>query len=165
MSDTSEQQIQHHHISWAEIHRDTKKLVGKLLGQGPWKGIVALTRGGLFPAAIVAREMGIRVVDTLCITSYEDMQVGTLNVLKTPDSAIQDEGEGWLILDDLVDTGTTAREARRLLPKAVFAVVYAKPEGRETADVFVHDVPQEYWVVFPWDSEPQYVKPLGGGRD
>lgn len=164
MSDSSAQQ-EHHIVTWAEVHRDTRKLVRKLLNLGPWEGIIALTRGGLVPAAIVAREMGIRIVDTLCITTYEEMQQGTLNVLKTPDMAMAVQGEGWLILDDLVDTGTTAKEARRLLPKACFAVVYAKPKGKDTADVSVHDIPQDQWVVFPWDSEPQYVSPLGGGRD
>ena len=156
---------EHSIVTWADFHRDTRKLVRKLMDMGPWEGNVALTRGGLVPAAIVAREMGIRVVDTLCITTYEEMQQGTLSVLKTPDAALAAKGEGWLIIDDLVDTGTTAREARRLLPEACFAVVYAKPQGRETADVFVHDIPQDEWVVFPWDSAPQYISPLGGGRD
>ncbi len=164
MSDT-DTQLEHHHVSWVEIHRDTRLLVNKLLALGPWEGIVALTRGGLVPAAIVAREMGLRVVDTLCITSYGDMKRGTINILKTPDRALETEGDGWLILDDLVDTGTTAREARQLLPKAAFAVVYAKPRGLETADAYVREIEQDYWVVFPWDSEPRYVKPLGGGPD
>ena len=156
---------EHSIVTWADFHRDTRKLVRKLMDMGPWDGIVALSRGGLVPAAIVAREMGIRVVDTLCITTYEEMQQGTLSVLKTPEAALAAKGAGWLIIDDLVDTGATAREACRLLPAACFAVVYAKPQGRDTADVFVHDIPQDQWVVFPWDSAPQYISPLGGGRD
>jgi xanthine phosphoribosyltransferase len=128
-----------HPVTWAEVHRDTKYLTRKLLPLGPWKGIVALTRGGLVPAAILAREMEIRIIDTLCISS---------------------QGEGWLLIDDLVDTGNTAKAARELIPKAHFATVYAKPKGLEQVDTYVHDVPQDSWVFFPWDTEPQYVRPL-----
>ena len=49
--------VEHHIVTWAEVHRDTRILVRRLMGKGPWQGIVALTRGGLVPAAIVAREM------------------------------------------------------------------------------------------------------------
>ncbi|MDD9876460.1 MAG: xanthine phosphoribosyltransferase [Magnetovibrio sp.] len=154
--------IESRSVTWADVHRDTKALVRKLLGLGPWEGIVALTRGGLVPAAIVAREMEIRVVDTLCITSYDEQVQGNLNVLKVPERAVAAEGAGWLLLDDLVDTGSTAKAAREILPKAHFATVYAKPQGLAHVDTFVHEVAQEVWVFFPWDTEPQYVRPLAG---
>ena len=154
--------IESRSVTWADVHRDTKALVRKLLGLGPWEGIVALTRGGLVPAAIVAREMEIRVVDTLCITSYDEQVQGNLNVLKVPERAVAAEGAGWLLLDDLVDTGSTAKAAREILPKAHFATVYAKPQGLAHVDTFVHEVAQEVWVFFHWDTEPQYVRPLAG---
>ena len=71
-------------ISWEELHRNARALAWRLLDKGPWKGIIALTRGGLVPAAIIAREMEIRVVDTLCITTYDDQAQGKLEVLKVP---------------------------------------------------------------------------------
>ena len=163
------QDIPHRHVTWADVHRDTKELVRRLLGAGPgggpWTGIVALTRGGLVPAAIMAREMGLRVVDTLCITSYDEQTQGSIRVLKTPEGAMASAGEGWLMIDDLVDTGATAAEARRLLPEAHFATVYAKPQGRPHVDTYVHDVAQEVWVFFPWATEPRYVAPLGSPTD
>jgi len=154
--------IIHHSVSWAEVHRDSKRLVRKLLPLGPWKGIVALPRGGLVPAAIIAREMELRVVETLCIASYDHQAQGQVKVLKTPEQAMIDQGEGWLMIDDLVDTGATAKEARRLLPKAYFATVYAKPLGLEYVDTYAHDIDQDVWVFFPWDTEPQYITPLAG---
>ena len=151
-----------HNVSWAEVHRDTKHLVRLLMGKGPWEGLVALTRGGLVPAAILAREMEIRVVDTLCISTYDEQLKGAVNVLKVPERAVAVEGEGWLLIDDLVDTGTTARKAREILPKSHFATVYAKPQGLSVVDTFVSDVAQDVWVFFPWDTEPQYIAPLAG---
>jgi len=61
-----------------------------------------------------------------------------------------------------VDTGTTAHAALEILPKAHFTTVYAKPKGRAHVDTHVHDVDQDTWVFFPWDTEPQYVQPLAG---
>lgn len=155
--------IDHHIVTWAEVHRDTRILVRRLMNTGPWKGIIALTRGGLVPAAIVAREMSIHVVDTLCITTYDEQVKGNLKILKEPEEATKSGGKGWLLIDDLVDTGTTMKAARELLPNAHFATVYAKPQGLELVDTYVHDVEQEVWVFFPWDTEPQYARPISEG--
>ena len=145
--------VQDHIVTWAEVHRDSKYLVRKLMPLGPWEGIVALTRGGLVPAAIIAREMEIRVVDTLCITSYDEQEQGDLKVLKVPEQARKNNGEGWLLIDDLVDTGETIKAIRSSLPNAHYATVYAKPSGREQVDTFITEVSQDTWIYFPWDME------------
>ena len=153
-------------VTWWDVHRDTKKLARMLIDEGPWHGIIALTRGGLVPAAIIARELNIFVVDTLCISAYdEQVMESAVKVLKTPERAAETGGEGWLLIDDLVDTGATAREARRILPKAHFATVYAKPAGRDCVDTCVSEVTQDTWIYFPWDTEPQYILPLADESD
>ena len=68
--------------------------------------------------------------------------------------------EGCLIIDDLVDTGKTAKVVRKMLPKAHFAAVYAKPEGRAYVDTFITEVSQDTWIYFPWDIEPQFKQPI-----
>ncbi|HBM12081.1 MAG TPA: xanthine phosphoribosyltransferase, partial [Rhodospirillaceae bacterium] len=70
------------------------------------------------------------------------------------------DGEGWLIVDDLVDTGNTAKIVREMLPKAHFATVYAKPAGRPLVDTFVTEVSQDTWILFPWDVELAYAEPI-----
>ena len=157
--------VRNHVVTWAEVHRDTKALARRLVGLGPWKGIVALTRGGLVPAAILARELDLRIVDTLCISSYDEQVQESIRVLKTPAEALAGDGAGWLLVDDLVDTGATAREARRILPKAHFATIYAKPAGRELVDTAISEVEQDTWLFFPWDTEPRYVEPLADSLD
>jgi xanthine phosphoribosyltransferase len=149
-------------VSWAEVHRDARYLVRKLLAVGPWAGIVAVSRGGLVPAAIVAREMGIRLVDTLCIATYDDREKGAPAVLKAPERAVAEAGEGWLVVDDLADTGATLRVVRTLLPRAHVATVYAKPEGAPLVDTYVHTVDQDVWIFFPWDTDARPVAPIVG---
>jgi len=148
-------------VSWQELHRDAKALAWRLVGNGPWKGIVAVTRGGLVPAAIVARELDVRVVDTISVKTYDHMTMGAATVLKAPAPDTRSESEGrWLIVDDLVDTGTTAKVVRELMPGAHFATVYAKPAGKPLVDTYVTEVSQDTWIMFPWDTEPQFVRPL-----
>ena len=147
-------------VGWDELHRNARALAWRLLDRGPWEGIVAVTRGGLVPAAIVARELDIRLVDTVCIASYDDRTQGHPVVLKP----VEGDGAGWLIIDDLVDTGRTARVVRDMLPKAHFATIYAKPAGRPLVDTFVTEVSQDTWILFPWDLDLQHAPPIAGTR-
>lgn len=146
-------------ISWDQLHRDSKALAWRLLDGNYFKGIVAITRGGLVPAAIIARELDIHLVDTVCISSYDwQDKKGEADTLKK----FEGDGEGWLLLDDLVDTGRTAKLVKEMIPKAHFATVYAKPAGRDLVDSFVTEVSQDTWILFPWDSEVQFIQPLAG---
>lgn len=146
-------------VSWDQLHRDTKALSWRLHDLGKrWKGIVAVTRGGLVPAALIARELGIHYIDTVSITSYKFKEQGEMNILKK----IDDSGEDLLIIDDLVDTGATAKVVKNMLPNAYFATVYAKPAGKPLVDLYVTEVSQDTWILFPWDSESQFVTPIAG---
>ena len=118
--------------------------------------MVAITRGGLVPAAIVARELNLRLVDTICIATYEHKDQGAPSILKSVEGTAS---EGMLIVDDLVDTGTTAKIVRDMLP-AHFATIYAKPAGKPMVDTFVTEVSQDTWILFPWDVELAYAKPI-----
>jgi xanthine phosphoribosyltransferase len=143
-------------VSWEQLHRDAKALAWRLAEKGPWSGIVAVTRGGLVPSAIVARELDVRLIDTICISSYDHKDLGGSQVLKR----VAGDGTGLLIVDDLVDTGRTARIVRDMLPRAHFATVYAKPAGRPLVDTFITEVSQDTWIYFPWDTELQFVQPI-----
>ena len=146
------------HVSWEEIHRNSKALAWRLNEKGPFIGIVAITRGGLVPAAIVARELEVRMVDTICIASYDFQDQSEITVLK--ESKLDDEGKGWVIIDDLVDTGETAKIVKKMLPKAHFATLYAKPAGRPLVSTFITEVSQDTWIFFPWEMEQKPVRPI-----
>jgi xanthine phosphoribosyltransferase len=150
-------------VSWEELHRNAKALAWKLHDLGPWKGLLAVTRGGLVPAAVIARELEIRVIETVSVIGYHfddsaPERADTVKVVKQP--ANIGDGEGWLVIDDLVDTGRTADVLRRMLPKAHFAAIYAKPMGKPLIDTFVTEVSQDTWIYFPWDIELQFTQPI-----
>ena len=154
------------HVSWDQIHRDSRALAWRLDGRGPdnghWKAIVAITRGGMAPAMIVARELDIRTVDTISVKSYDHQSQSEATILKAPDSEMMGDGTGILVVDDLVDSGRTLELVRELYPKAHFATVYAKPKGEPQVDTFITGVSQDPWIFFPWDMALQYVEPYRG---
>jgi xanthine phosphoribosyltransferase len=179
----------HFPVSWDIFHRDARALAWRLAGAGPFAAIVAVTRGGLVPAAIVARELGIRVIETVCVASYNHVSQGELRLLKGVAESVkaigaagsegnepgsgqgsgqgssQGLGERVLIVDDLVDTGKTARMVREMLPKAHFATVYAKPMGRPLVDTFITEVSQDTWIFFPWDTGLAFQPPIRPGSE
>ena len=154
------------HISWDQIHRDSRALAWRLDGKGPenghWKGIVAITRGGMAPAMIVARELDIRIVETISIKSYDHQSQSDAQILKEPSESLMKDGEGIIIIDDLVDSGKTLDVVRKSYPKAHYATVYAKAKGRPLVDTFITEVSQDTWIFFPWDMALQYVEPFHG---
>jgi xanthine phosphoribosyltransferase len=112
---------------------------------------------------LIARELDIRLIDTVCITSYGTGEVsgaeqaqGSLKILKS----VSGDGDGFLLVDDLVDTGKTAQAVRAMLPKAHFATLYAKPAGRPIVDTFVKEFKQNKWIYFPWDIDYQFSTPI-----
>jgi xanthine phosphoribosyltransferase len=148
-------------VSWDQFHRDARALAWRLAAAGPFDAIVAVTRGGLVPAAIVARELEVRLIETVCIASYHDYRTqGGLQVLKS--IAPEVIRPSILIVDDLVDTGATAKLVREMLPKAHFATVYAKPLGRPLVDTFITEVSQDTWIYFPWDMGLAFQPPIAG---
>jgi len=119
------------YVSWDNLQREARRLARRQLPVSQWKGIIAVSRGGLVPAALMARELGIRNVETLCISSY-----------------------------DQVDTGTTAKAIRELYPKAKFIAIFAKPMGEALLDDFEVAIPQDTWIEQPWDMALEFATPI-----
>ena len=138
-------------LTWAQLHQDVRSLAAQLAGKGTFRGIVAVARGGLVPAGILARACNIFLVETVCIRSCEaQIYAPEARVLK---AFSQDEGLGWLAVDDMAATGRTAALLRAMLPKAHIAAVYAKEQGMACIDSFAVMVPRDSWLIFPWDSQ------------
>ena len=146
-------------VTWDMFQMHARRLSERLLPASQWKGIIAVSRGGLFPSAVLARELGLRHIETVCIASYHDHNnQGELQVLHA--AQVPNGGEGFIVVDDLVDTGNTARAIRQMYPNAKFVTVFAKPAGAELVDDYVIDIPQNTWIEQPWDLGLTFVPPL-----
>lgn len=145
-----------HVVTWDMLQMYARIMAERLLPAEDWKGIIAVSRGGLVPSALLARELGIRYVDTVCISSYDHDQQRELTIIKHAG----DHGDGFLIVDDLVDTGSTAQAIRKIYPKAKFITIFAKPSGRNIVDDYIIDIPQNIWIEQPWDMGLTFIPPI-----
>lgn len=143
-------------ITWDQMQGYTRELAERLLPVEQWQGIIAVSRGGLVPAAILARELGLRHVDTICISTYDHDIKREANIIKQAPG----DGEGFIIIDDLVDSGSTAKIVRGIYPKAKFVTVCAKADGKRLVDDYIVDIDQDTWVKHPWDTGISFVEPL-----
>ena len=152
------------HVSWDQIHRDSRTLAlilkKVIMKRGKFKTIVAITRGGMIPAMIISRELDIRLIDTICIKSYDHQKTLEPEIIKLTNEKLSKLGKKVLIIDDLVDSGRTLKIVKNHYPNAFYATVYAKPEGKKFVDTFINEVSQKTWIFFPWDMALQYVEPF-----
>ena len=155
-------------LSWDEFQYETKNLIRVLREKNvKFDRILAVTRGGLFPAGIVARELGILMIDTVGVSSYYPTANGDMAksdeilLLKKHGADFEDN---VLVIDDLTDTGSTMNFLRPILPRAHFAALFVKPKGVSAVDTYSREVAQNTWVRFPWDTERAYVEPMGATR-
>ena len=154
-------------ISWDRLHADCRLLSLRLREKPAFAAMIAVTRGGLVPAAIVARELSIRAVETVSVVSYrgetgqgETVQAAAAILKPIAPAYLEAAGAGLVVVDARVATGQTVRLLRQLLPRAHFACVYAKPAGRPLVDTVIADVSQETWIYFPWDLGLTYTTPI-----
>jgi xanthine phosphoribosyltransferase len=144
-------------IAWQEFHQDCHKLSAQL-AEHSFKRIIAIARGGLIPAGILARELNIRDIDVICLQSYQHQSQGEIELIKS----VSGDGEGCLLVDDLLDSGKTAQYCKALLPKAKLAAVYVKPQAEQLADFYSRKAEQQCWLYFPWDCAWSYQEPMKG---
>lgn len=146
----SEPEVIKQYLSWQDISNLSIRVQNKL-PQKNWKGIVAITRGGLAPALLMSEMLNIRNIEVINVQSYsEDRKQGKLNFLKAPN--LEEEGRDWLIIDDLSDSGETLKAIRKKFPNATYATLLTKPKGEAVVDYYGDRMDQEVWVVFPWEE-------------
>lgn len=139
-------------LSWDDFYQHTLGLANLLTPHGPFVGIVAIARGGLVPGAILAQRFKIRHIETVCLASYDDVSLNRSDLVTLKPLSLPKDGQGWIVVDDLVDTGKTFELVRNMLPKAHFACIYAKPVGEHAVDTFARPVAQDTWITFPWEG-------------
>ena len=139
-------------ISKDKLDRDLAALAGGLAAR-QWRGVIGVANGGIYPAGRVADQLGLDYRE-IEIKAYRGRSKATLDIIRSMEDPGQ--GQGLLVVDDIVDSGDTALAIRRMLPKAAFLSVYAKAEGLRKLEVggkphlCAERFTQDVWIVFPW---------------
>ena len=146
----------HYKVGWDEFHKRCASLCDKIhLSGRTFTKILSVTRGGAVPAGIIAYQLGIKHIETISLETYGgagEREVGEVKLLKAPRV---DYLADTLVIDDLVDTGTTFAYLKPRTKNCLFVSVYAKPKGAPFTDLYDMNIAQDNWVVFPWDEKPK----------
>ena len=141
-------------LSWEEVHKEALELAEIIsLSEIKYDGIIAITKGGLFPALIVSTFLRIDYIDTICIRSYKKKKQKETKLIKSPIGKMNISK--WLIIDDLTDTGETIEMTKSFFgtySTVDVGVLYTKPKGHHTVDYSIKKFFQDTWIVFPWEK-------------
>lgn len=141
----------YYNISWDEFHKDAKELAKIIKNENiKFDRLIAVARGGYLPAGILAYELDARDIESISVQTYDGEVQRDKNDAKIV-SYVEGDGEGCLIIDDLVDTGGTIKILKEKFPKATFASVYVKEKSKDIIDLYAKITPSDKWIMFPWD--------------
>lgn len=116
------------------------------------KRVVAVSRGGFIPAAIIAHKLQVYEVRSIWISSYCDEVQAKVGEPKL-EGPLQLEWDdpSTLIIDDILDSGETARVIREQFSKAHFGALVVRYDPRQ-ANFYGVMIATSRWVVFPWEE-------------
>ena len=136
-------------LSYHDIHTDCIELAKKIKRKYKPEKLILISRGGLIPGSIIANYLGIQDVDVIALKTYADRKRSKeIKVYKR----IKSEKK-LVVIDDLVDSGETAKIVKEMMPNSKFVVLYAKTSGKKQADLHLYDFKDSDWLVFPWEQD------------
>jgi hypoxanthine phosphoribosyltransferase len=144
-------------VSWGELERLVVELAESVRGE--YDVMLAITRGALVPAGMLAYRLGIRNILVAAVAYYDDDgNPGPEPIfLQFPADPLL-HGRRVLIVDEVWDSGTTihavVERVRRAGGTPTTAVLHYKPErSRVPAAPDHHVVTTDRWVVYPFKNE------------
>lgn len=154
------------YISWAEYHHMIEILAAKIFESGwEFNQILALARGGMRIGDLLSRIYD-QPLAILAATSYGGSQgrvQGALTLAPTLTMTTASFGDRVLIVDDLVDSGTTLVQALVWLEHQYglnreqirTAVLWHKAHSVITPDYTVAYLPNNPWIHQPFEKYEQ----------
>jgi hypothetical protein len=144
-------------VSWEDLDRLVGVLAGRLAGR-QFDVMLAITRGGMVPAGMLAYRLRLRDILVAAVEYYDDSgQPGPRpTFFQFPADPLL-RGKRVLIVDEVWDSGTTIHAVTERVRQAggapVTAVLHYKPERSTVPDrPDVHAVETGQWVVYPFKA-------------
>ena len=136
-------------LSYHDIHADCIELAKIIKKKYKPKKLILISRGGLIPGSIIANFLGIQDIDVIALKTYQNRKRSSdIKVFKRIKSL-----KKLVVIDDLVDSGETAKIVKEMMPNSKFVVLYAKTSGKKQADLHLYDFKDKDWLVFPWEQD------------
>jgi len=144
-------------VTWDDLDQLVAGLAERLRGE-QFDLMLAITRGGLVPAGMLAYRLGIRNILVAAVEFYDDQgQPGPHpTFLQFPADPLL-RGQRILVVDEVWDSGTTIDAVSQRVRQAggipLTAVLHWKP-GRSIVPgrPDVHAVTTDAWVVYPFKA-------------
>lgn len=144
------------YYSYEEFLQDLKDLYNKIDNEiGKPDAIIAIARGGLTMAHLLALRWDLREVYTLNAISYQGDKQGELVVKNIP--SIPEGFEKVLIVDEIVDSGKSlikiVETLKSLNPAVNFytSAIFQKPTAIFQADFSIKE--PDDWIDFFWEKD------------
>lgn len=123
--------------SWSKVENSVKVIQDKLDEYNPssFLGVLAIPNGGYIPAVLVSKILGFH------------------GKIKPITDQVMREGK-WIIVDDIADSGKTAKVVKDRFPNALVVALAVANQAKSTLDVksFIYgeDI-DDNWIQFPWE--------------
>ncbi|MBP3688331.1 MAG: hypothetical protein J6J35_08255 [Alphaproteobacteria bacterium] len=112
--------------------------------------LVAVSRGGLIPAQLIAYKLNIRDIRVMKLISYDEDN--TRQEIKDISTDRLFDGADVYFIDDLADSGATVRYIRKKFPTARLCSLLEKTCCNKHPDITAREgIKENTWVIFPWD--------------
>jgi uncharacterized protein len=143
-------------VSWEDLAEMIADLAARVRGE--YDVMLAITRGGLVPAGMLAYRLGIRNILVAAVEYYDDKgRPGPRpTFLQFPADPLL-RGQRVLIVDEVWDSGTTIHAVTERVRQAggipTTAVLHYKPERSQVPGRPDHHVvTTDHWVVYPFKA-------------
>jgi uncharacterized protein len=157
MSESATPQIVRDVVTWDHIMEMIEHLAGQLTGE--YDVMLAITRGGMIPGAIIGYHIGLRNILVAAVQFYTDKAGERSHApvfLQFPADPLL-QGKRVLIVDEVWDSGKTIGAVIQRVEQAggipITAVLHYKPTASvidRTPDHFVKET--DAWIVYPWSA-------------
>jgi len=152
-------------ISWDDYHRSIESLARKVADSN-WEfdQVLCLARGGLRPGDVFSRLFKVPLA-ILSVSSYREAggtERGDLFIGASISSSTKALAGRLLLIDDLVDSGTTLQKVKEWLHdkhpevrELRSAVIWYKANASEQPDYYAHHVVDNPWIHQPFEFYDQ----------
>lgn len=139
------------YYSWKQIESLVKKVANKMLSSNKsYNAILGVTNGGIIPARLIARELGISHILFISVRSKK---------LHKEEMSPLFDSKKYLVIDDIYDTGDTYSVVSNEMGKfdcdfAFLVRRFANNDDDAGGKIYVGEIlNHKRWIVFPWEQK------------